>query len=170
MNVVGSPLTNERGGLQLSVVLAIVLGLGLAASAYLNIYQAQRSAQERKLMMGEITDLRYQVKKDAEAKKTSSGDSDPVATPEPTASPTPTPAAAAATPQPQVAAAATQTKTVNTPATLRAAPSQSSRNVLGGTTKVPAGTVVNVTGGASGSYTPVTVNGAAGYLLTAALN
>jgi hypothetical protein len=169
MNVVGSPFQDERGGLQLSAVLAIVLGLGLAASAYLNIYQAQRSAGERKLMLGEITDLRYQVKKDQQATKTtsdSSADANPVATPE--ATPTPSPAAAAATPEPQVAGASAQTKTVNTAATLRAGPSASARAVVA--TKIPAGTVVNVTGGTSGSYTPVTVNGAAGYLLTSALN
>src|SRR5687767_6884724 len=107
---------DQRGGISLPVVLAIVLGFGLGASVYLNVFQHQRAAQERKLMQGEITDLRYQVKKDAEAKSASATPSpEPVATPEatpaPSAAPTPTPA-------PQVAGASAQTKVVSIAATL----------------------------------------------------
>lgn len=89
---------SQTGAIRLSVVLSVVLGIGFAASGFLNIVQHQRAEQEKKLMQGEITDLRFQVKKDAEGTATAdaSPTPEPLATPEATASPSPSPSAAVA--------------------------------------------------------------------------
>ena len=83
---------NERGSINLPIVLAIALGVGLSASAYLNVAQHQSAQAERKLMQGEITDLRYQVNKDLVATTAVAPTPTPLATPEP--SPTPAPVVA----------------------------------------------------------------------------
>ena len=59
--------TSERGAVNILVVCAIVFGLGLAASGFLNIFQAQRAADERTQLKGQITDLTYQVDQDRKA-------------------------------------------------------------------------------------------------------
>ncbi len=52
------------GSIKLWVVVAVVLGLGFVASAYLNFYQYQQANQEQSQLQGQITDLTYQVKQD----------------------------------------------------------------------------------------------------------
>lgn len=76
--------------LNLPVVIAAVLGLGFGASAYLNVAQHQRAEAEKKLLQGEITDLRYQVKQDQEG-KTAAADPASETPSEAEATPTPTP-------------------------------------------------------------------------------
>ncbi len=79
----------QRGSAQvLLIVVAAVLGLGLAASAYLNYYQYQQAGQSKQLLQGQITDLRYQLNQSAAAAST------PIPSPSanPSAAPTPTPA------------------------------------------------------------------------------
>ncbi len=70
-------------------LVSVTLGLGLAASAYLNIAQSQRAVEDHNLLQGQITDLQYQVKKDAEATAVAPSTPTPLATPEPSATPTP---------------------------------------------------------------------------------
>ncbi|HVQ44238.1 MAG TPA: hypothetical protein VMT30_04710 [Candidatus Saccharimonadia bacterium] len=83
---------SQRGAINLVTVIAVVLGLGLLASMYLNYSQHQSAQQDRKQLQGEITDLRYQVKQDQQAAAGPSPTPSPLATPEP--SPTATPAVA----------------------------------------------------------------------------
>jgi hypothetical protein len=70
---------------KLLTVMAITFAIGFVASAYLNYHQHQLAAQEKKLLQGEITDLRYQMKQDKAASPSPSPSEDP----EPTASPSP---------------------------------------------------------------------------------
>lgn len=86
-------LVNERGSISLPVIIAVVLGLGLAASTYLNVVQHQSAQADRKLMQGEITDLRYQVNKDLVATASSPATASPAPTPTPLATPEPSPSA-----------------------------------------------------------------------------
>lgn len=88
-------MNNESGKITVTAVLAVVFGLGLAASAYLNVNQSQRAVEDHNLLQGQITDLQYQLKKDAQAVASASPTPTPLATPEPT--PTPTPAVAGTT-------------------------------------------------------------------------
>lgn len=85
------PVITQRGSVSLPIVFAAVFGLGLAASVYLNYYQHQGAQADRKLLQGEITDLRYQVNKDqiASAAPTALPTTAPLATPEPAPTPTP---------------------------------------------------------------------------------
>lgn len=76
----------------LLIVIMAVLGLGLGASIYLNYDQAQRADQERRLLKGEITDLRYQLKQDSESSASSASPS-PGPSPTPELTPAPTPSA-----------------------------------------------------------------------------
>lgn len=79
---------NERGRAPiLLVVVAATLGLGLAASMYLNLYQNQASEQSKRELNGQITDLRYQVKQDQAAQEAKTGTK---ATPTPSNAPPPT--------------------------------------------------------------------------------
>jgi hypothetical protein len=71
----------------LLVVICATFGLGLGASMYLNYDQYQRAEQDRKLMQGEITDLRYQLKQDQGVS--------PSPSPATSASPSPTPSPSA---------------------------------------------------------------------------
>jgi hypothetical protein len=81
---------NERGEINITMIVAIVLGLGLVASAYLNYYQNTQSLQSQKLMQGQITDLRYQVNQDRLGSVASPEPSPtPVAVPDPTSPPAP---------------------------------------------------------------------------------
>ena len=89
-------MKNQRGSISLPVILSIVFGLGLAASAYLNYVQNQSAASNQKLLQGTITDLKYQLNKDQIASAQPSPTVTPLATPEPTATPTPTPSPAVA--------------------------------------------------------------------------
>jgi hypothetical protein len=57
-------VNSQRGAIKLSIILASALGAGFIASAYLNFYQHQQSAQQQSLLQGQITDLRYQVNQD----------------------------------------------------------------------------------------------------------
>lgn len=88
-------MTDQRGSISLPIIIAATLGLGLVASVYLNYVQHQSAQQDRKLLQGEITDLRYQVRQDQQAAAgipSTSPTPTPLATPETT--PTPTPAVA----------------------------------------------------------------------------
>jgi hypothetical protein len=151
-------------GINLPIVIAVVLGIGFGASAYLNVAQYQRMDQERKLLKGEITDLRYQIDQDKKQIANLSGGATPTpsVTPTPSASPTPTPT-------PTVAGAATKTGTVNQPATLRSQASTSARPVRA--TKIPAGTKATITGDKVNGYWPVTLDGGeSGYIIAIAVN
>ncbi len=56
---------NQRGRAPiLLIVIAATLGVGLAASAYLNYNQYQKSSQIQRELKGQITDLRYQLRID----------------------------------------------------------------------------------------------------------
>jgi hypothetical protein len=74
---------SERGAVNVVMVCAVVFGLGLAASAFLNVVQAQRASDERTQLKGQVTDLTYQVAQD---RKNAASP-----TPQPSSSPTPTP-------------------------------------------------------------------------------
>ncbi len=65
----------------LLIIITATLGLGFGALIYLNYAQYQRAEQDKRLLQGEITDLRYQLKQDSAAS--------PSATPSPTPSSTP---------------------------------------------------------------------------------
>jgi hypothetical protein len=75
----------ERGAITLSTIIAIVLGIGFCASAYLNYAQHQRSSQDESLLQGQITDLKYQLNQDG----VSSPSPSPVASTDPSPSPSP---------------------------------------------------------------------------------
>ncbi|MEO7617470.1 MAG: hypothetical protein ABIS59_01365 [Candidatus Saccharibacteria bacterium] len=83
--------TSERGAINILAVCAIVFGLGLAASAFLNFFQAQRAADERTQLKGQITDLTYQIAQDhkAAANPTASNTSSPTPTSSATSTPSP---------------------------------------------------------------------------------
>jgi hypothetical protein len=90
---------SERGAAPvLMIVIAAALGLGLAASGYLNYVQYQRSSDEKRQLTGEISDLRYQLKQDGQtpAEPTASPSPSPSASPDSAVSPTPVPAVAGA--------------------------------------------------------------------------
>ncbi len=73
----------------LLIVVMATLGLGLGASMYLNYNQYSQAEEDRKLLKGEITDLRYQLDQDQKASPSPSPGSS--SSPSPAASPTPTP-------------------------------------------------------------------------------
>lgn len=85
---------SERGAANVLAVCAVVFGIGLASSAYLNYFQAQRAADEKRLLKGQITDLTYQVDQDRKSasSKSPSPSVSPLESPSPTPSPTTTPA------------------------------------------------------------------------------
>jgi hypothetical protein len=161
---VGSVAMSQRGAISLPIVIAVVLGLGFGASAYLNMSQYQRAQQDKKLLKGEITDLRYQIKQDQLA----SGDPSPSPSPEASPSPSPSPSATPVpTTTPEVAGASAHTMTVKTAATLRSRATVSSAAVL--SAKIPINKVVTVTGALTNGYYPVTVDGSAGFIVASAL-
>lgn len=80
---------SQRGSIRLSIVLAVVLGLGFGASAYLNYAQHQQAASDKKLLQGQITDLQYQVKQDQLAAASPSPSPSDSPSPSPSASPAP---------------------------------------------------------------------------------
>ncbi len=87
---------SERGVVNIFIVCTIVFGLGLASSAYLNYVQAQRAADEKRLLKGQITDLSYQLGQDRKSQATPTPSTSPEAsttpTPTPSTTPEPTPA------------------------------------------------------------------------------
>jgi uncharacterized protein YgiM (DUF1202 family) len=88
----------QRGVIKLPTIISIALGLGLGASMFLNYHQHQRAEQERKLLKGEITDLRYQVQQDKLAMNfTPTPSPGPAETPTPSATPSPSPVLGAET-------------------------------------------------------------------------
>jgi uncharacterized protein YgiM (DUF1202 family) len=148
---------NQGGAIKLSVVLAAVLGLAFGGSAFLNFEQHQRAEQDKKLLQGEIVDLRYQVKQDQLA---AGGNPSP----SPSASPSPEPSSTPAvlgdsTPVPKTA-------TLKTAANLHSGPSAKSSVIA---KMVPKGSVVTLGGSASGGYQQVTINGKTGYMLASFL-
>jgi hypothetical protein len=80
-------LVSIRGPISLPIIIAIVLGLGFGASAYLNYVQYERDQQDETLLQGQITDLKYQLNLNNSASPSPS----PLAStsPSPTDSPTP---------------------------------------------------------------------------------
>jgi uncharacterized protein YgiM (DUF1202 family) len=158
---------NQGGAIKLSVVLAAVLGLAFGGSAFLNFEQHQRAEQDKKLLQGEIVDLRYQVKQDQLAAGGNPSPS-PAASaspePSPSASPSPEPSSTPAvlgdsTPVPKTA-------TLKTAANLHSGPSAKSSVIA---KMVPKGSVVTLGGSASGGYQQVTINGKTGYVLASFL-
>ncbi|MDB5178692.1 MAG: hypothetical protein JWN01_635 [Patescibacteria group bacterium] len=85
---------SQRGFIRLPILIAIVLGLGFGASGYLNYSQHQRAEQDKKLLQGQITDLRYQLKQDQQAVGSPSPSPSGSVEPAPTPSPSPSPAVA----------------------------------------------------------------------------
>ncbi len=81
---------SERGAVNVLAVCTIVFGVGLALSAYLNYFQDQRAADEKRLLKGQITDLTYQLGQDRKSLSSPS----PSATPEAVTTPLPTPSPA----------------------------------------------------------------------------
>lgn len=71
----------------LLIVICAALALGLVASLYLNYDQAQRADQDKKLMQGEITDLRYQLKQDQATSPSPEASPSPSADPSPSSAP-----------------------------------------------------------------------------------
>lgn len=162
-------MKSPLGAVKLPVVIAAALGLGLAASAFLNFQQHQRSEQDKKLLQGEIVDLRYQVQQDklAAASPTPDLSDIPSDSPSPSASPTPTPSESPAA-TPAVLgdqAAAPQTRTIKAACNLRAKATENSTRL----TRVPAGAVVTLGADASNGYQQVTINGKTGYVLASYL-
>jgi uncharacterized protein YgiM (DUF1202 family) len=138
-------------------VAVIVLGAALVMSLGFNAWQAQQSAQEQKLMKGEITDLRYQVEQDRLAANGSSATPQPsvAATPEPTAAPTPTPVLGDAT--------AAGTATVSSSAgyaNLRRGAGTNTAFIK----RLNNGTVVNLGASDSAGWQEVTIDGEHGYI------
>ncbi len=90
----------SRGFIKLPIIIMVTLGLGFAASVFLNITQSQHAAQNEKLLQGEITDLRYQVNQNTQASPTPLPSNSPspspvaVSSPAPTTVPSPSPAVA----------------------------------------------------------------------------
>lgn len=162
-------MESQRGAVKLSVVVAAVLGFGFSASAFLNISQYQRAEQERKLMQGEIVDLRYQVQQD----KLASDHPSPSPSPSPDSlsdipSDSPSPAATpavlgdSATPAPTPPLV---TKVLTEDANLRATASKTSALKA----RVHKNDVATIIGDPSGSYQQVAINGLTGYVLTSVL-
>lgn len=83
---------SDRGAVNILAVCAVVFGVGLAASAYLNYFQSQRAADEKRLLKGQITDLTYQL--DQDRKSSPSPSPSPTTSPAAVASVTPTPSPA----------------------------------------------------------------------------
>jgi hypothetical protein len=75
---------SERGATSVVMVCAVVFGLGLVASVVLNLLQAQRAADDKAQLQGQITDLTYQVEQDHKKLAGST-----VTSPTPSVSPTP---------------------------------------------------------------------------------
>ncbi len=157
---------NQRGSINLPVVIAAVFGIGLAASMYLNYNQNKTAEQDRKLMQGQITDLRYQVKQDSLASASSASPTPtPLATPDssPTPTPSPTPVLGAST------AKATIVKKSSLQPNFRSQPNSKWSSVIL-IAHVAANTPVTyVDESLSGGYAHVTINGTAGYILASYL-
>jgi hypothetical protein len=150
---------SQRGAISLPVVIAVVLGVGFGASAYLNIAQHQRADQDKKLLQGEITDLKYQVGQDKLASATSpsptpSPEASPDATPEP--SPTQTPAVLGAS-----------TKTLKNAGNVHSDASKTSAIKI---SLLPAGSIVTLGSDVRNGYQQITTsNGVTGYILSSYL-
>jgi hypothetical protein len=80
---------------KLLLVITVTFGVGFLASAYLNFHQHQLASQDKKLLQGEITDLRYQLKQDSVSPSPSTTpDPLPSESPMPSPSPSESPAVA----------------------------------------------------------------------------
>jgi hypothetical protein len=148
---------SQRGAISLPVIIAAVLGLGFAASGYLNIAQHQRADQDRKLLQGEIVDLRYQIGQDRLATNTSpapSPEATPDATPEPSPSGTP------------AVLGASTTRTLSAAANVHSSASRTSKTLI---SLLPKGTSVTLGSDAANGYQQITVNGVTGYILASFL-
>jgi hypothetical protein len=86
--------TKDRGFVKLSVVLAVVFGIGFGASAYLNYAQHEASKQEQTQLQGQVTDLTYQLKQDGGPTTSPTPSANAAADPSPSPSPSTTPAVA----------------------------------------------------------------------------
>jgi len=152
---------SQRGAIKLPVLISVVLGLGFAASAYLNVAQNQRANQDTKLLQGEITDLKYQVGQDKLASNTSPSPSpspSPAATPDatPQPSPSPTPAVLGAS-----------TKTLKTAGNIHADASKTSAVKI---SLLAAGSIVTLGSDVRNGYQQITTsNGVTGYILSSFL-
>ncbi len=138
----------------------VLLGAGLVVAVGASIWQAQQSAQDKRLLQGEITDLRYQVSQDrlaATATPTPSPDITP--NPSPDASPTPTPVLGDTT---QVLTKIISNPSVNGYANLHTGMGASSSVIE----KLPNGTSVTLGTSGNGSYQQVTApDGKTGYVV-----
>lgn len=158
----------SRGFIKLPILLAVVFGVGFGASVFLNYQQHQRAEQDRKLMQGEIADLRYQVRQDqlALANGGSVPTPTPSATPAPEGSPSPAPSPSATpAPSPDVLGSSQTTKTLRQDANLRTAAKSSSSLVA----RVHKGDTATILGEPSNGYRNVTINGKTGYVLDSVL-
>ena len=90
---------SERGSINILMVCAVVFAVGLGASAFLNYYQAQRAADERTQLKGQISDLTYQIVQDHKASTARTSINTPNPTPSGTPSATVTPSV---TPAPSI--------------------------------------------------------------------
>jgi uncharacterized protein YgiM (DUF1202 family) len=145
---------SQRGAISLPIVIAAVLGLGFGASAYLNYAQYQRAEQDKKLLKGQITDLRYQVDLDKKASPSPS----PSASPSPSPSTSPTPVLDAST--------TAKTASLKTQANLHSGPSPKTATLIH---LLPAGTSVTLGSDLSNGYQQITVNGKTGYVVASYL-
>jgi hypothetical protein len=151
---------SQRGGISLPIVIAAALGLGFGASAFLNIAQFQRADQERKLLQGEITDLRYQVEQD---KKNGVADASQSPSPSPSDSPSPSPSASPS-PSPAVAGASTTAPTSSIKACNVHPTAGNTQPYVFKYTDLSSTNAATI-GPQQGGYTQVTVNGKTGWVL-----
>jgi len=157
-------LRSNQGFIKLQIIISIALGLGFGASAFLNYQQHQRAEQDKKLLQGEITDLRYQREQDQKASTSPSPSASPSASPSPDTSPTPTPSST-----PAVAGDSTSQKTgvMKAAANVRKEPSSNAEKVF--PSMLPKGTTVAIGTDARNGYQQITVNGKTGYVLASYL-
>jgi hypothetical protein len=83
---------------KLPIVIIAAVSCGFAASAYLNYHQYERAQADKKLLQGQITDLRYELNQQKATPSPSTALDDPIPSESPTPSPSPssTPAVAGA--------------------------------------------------------------------------
>jgi hypothetical protein len=137
--------------------------LGFGASAYLNYSQYTRTQQDKKLLNGEITDLKYQVVQDHLGSTPTPSAS---VSPSPSGSPSPGPSpSASATPAPSQspAVAGASTKTIIRQGNIHSAASTSSSTLVP-YQNVAVGTSVTTIGDPVGKYQQITYNGTTGYI------
>jgi hypothetical protein len=157
---------SQRGAINLPTLVAVVLGLGFGASAYLNYSQYTRTQQDKKLLNGEITDLKYQVVQDhlgSSPAPSASPSSSPSGSPSPTPSSSATPA-----PTQSPAVAGASTKTIKIAGNIHDGPSKGSKTLVP-YSSVAVGSSVTIMGDPTGGYQQITYNGTTGYIESADL-